>query len=247
MLLRDKYAVITGCNRGIGKSILELFVQNGCNIIACVRKENQNFNNFINDLSIKFSVKIIPIHFDLEEDDEIKRGILEIQSLKIPIDILVNNSGIATGALFQMTSKNMLEKVMKINFFSQIYLIQGISKLMMKNKKGSIINITSVAGIIGDSGTLSYGSSKAAMNFATKTISTELGKYNIRVNAIAPSITNTDMFQQMTPTSREKMINQSALNRSAEPEEIASCALYLASDNSSFLTGQIIRLDGGII
>lgn len=247
MLLEKKFAVITGCNRGIGKSILELFTKNGCNIIACIRKENDDFKKLSEELSNQYNVQIIPIYFDLENDQEIKKGVTEIQSLKIPIDILINNSGIASGSLFQMTSINVLEKVMKINFFSQIYFTQGVSKIMIKNKKGSIINITSVAGIIGDAGTLSYGSSKAAMNFATKTIATELGKYNIRVNSIAPSITKTDMFQQMTEASREKMINQSALNRYADPEEIASCALYLASDQSSFITGQIIRLDGGII
>ena len=247
MILNGKHAIITGCNRGIGKSIMEVFIKNGCNIIACTRRETREFSDLINEYIDLYKINIIPIYFDLEIEEEVKRAIAEIFSFKISIDILVNNSGVASGSLFQMTPTKELQRVMKINFFSQIQFTQGISKLMVKNNKGSIINITSVAGIIGDAGTLSYGSSKAAMNFATKTMATELGKYNIRVNAIAPSITNTEMFNQMDLNSRDKLIKQSALKRYAEPIEIAQSALFLASDNSCYLTGQIIRVDGGII
>ena len=117
---------------------------------------------------------------------------------------------------------------------------------MSRFKTGSIINIASTAGIIGDAGTTSYGSSKAALIFATKTMATELGVMNIRVNALAPSITKTDMFDQMEEKARKKLIESTALKRPAEVVEVANVALFLASDLSSFITGQVIRADGGI-
>ena len=162
------------------------------------------------------------------------------------IDILVNNAGIASGALFQMTTGVELRKIFEINFFSQIVISQGIAKIMVKNKSGSIINLSSTAAFIADPGTLAYGSSKSAFTRATQSMACELGASNIRVNAIAPGVTKTDMFEQMAIGSRDKLINSSALKRAAEPEDIANVALFLASDLSSFVTGQVIRVDGGI-
>jgi 3-oxoacyl-[acyl-carrier protein] reductase len=247
MLLNNKTVIITGCNRGIGKSILETFIKNGANIIACVRKENINFTNYLLELEKTYKISIKVVYFDFEDFSEIKKAINEISSFKVQINVLVNNTGIASGSSFQMTSINELEKVMKINFTSQMLFTQGISRIMSKNGEGSIINISSVAGIIGDIGNISYGSSKAALNFATKTIASELGRYNIRVNAIAPSITETDMFFQMSESAREKLIQSSSLKRVGKPEEIANTALFLASELSSLITGQILRVDGGII
>ena len=247
MLLNNKTVIITGCNRGIGKSILETFIKNGANIIACVRKENINFTNYLLELEKTYKISIKVVYFDFEDFSEIKKAINEISSFKVQINVLVNNTGIASGSSFQMTSINELEKVMKINFTSQMLFTQGLSRRMSKNGEGSIINISSVAGIIGDIGNISYGSSKAALNFATKTIASELGRYNIRVNAIAPSITETDMFFQMSESAREKLIQSSSLKRVGKPEEIANTALFLASDLSSLITGQILRVDGGII
>jgi 3-oxoacyl-[acyl-carrier protein] reductase len=247
MLLVNKNAIITGCNRGIGRSILELFVKQGANIIACVRKADDEFLIFVNDLEKKYSVKIYLVFFDLNNNDEINEAIKNIISLKLRIDILVNNAGFASGSLFQMTRSIDIQKNLQINFLGVIYFIQSISRLMTKNLAGSIINITSVSGIIGDIGTLSYGSSKAAMNFATKNIAQEMGKYNIRVNAIAPSITKTDMLEQMDLNSIQKLKDFSALKREAEPIEIANVALFLASDMSTFITSQVIRVDGGLL
>ena len=134
----------------------------------------------------------------------------------------------------------------KSHFFSQILFTQGISRYMSRYKKGSIINIGSIAGLRGDAGTTSYGSSKAALMFATKTIATELGAMNIRVNAIAPSLTKTDMVDQTDEKSRKTLIESSALKRPAEAVEVANVALFLASDLSSFVTGQLLRVDGGL-
>jgi 3-oxoacyl-[acyl-carrier protein] reductase len=232
MLLINKTAVITGCNKGIGKVILETFAENGANIIACTRKETIEFNDYIEFIKNKFSISITPIYFDLENSDEIKNAISKIISLKIKIDILVNNAGFASGAYFQMTPIVDLERMMKINFTSQIQFTQGISRYIARFKSGSIINIGSTAGLFGDVGMLSYGSSKAALIFATKTMASELGQYNIRVNVVAPSVTKTEMFDQMEENARTKLINSSAFKRAAEPIEVANVALFLASDLS---------------
>ena len=194
----------------------------------------------------KFSITITPIYFDLEDSDQIKVAITNIISLKVKIDILVNNAGFASGAFFQMTPISDLERMMKINFISQVQFTQGISRYMARSKSGSIINMASTAGLFGDAGMLSYGSSKAAFIFATKTMASELGQYNIRVNAIAPSVTKTDMFDKMEEIARIKLIESSAFKRAAEPEEVANVALFLASDLSTFVNGQTLRVDGGI-
>lgn len=246
MLLKEKTAIITGCNKGIGWTILELFAENGANIIACVRKESDDFLNKIEIIRTKYNINIIPVYFDLENSDEIKNAVSTIIALKLKIDILVNNAGFASGAYFQMTPISDLERMMKINFTSQIQFTQGISRYMARSKSGSIINMGSTAGLFGDVGMLSYGSSKAAFIFATKTMASELGQYNIRVNAIAPSVTKTEMFDQMEENARTKLITSSAFKRAAEPIEVANVALFLASDLSTFVNGQTLRVDGGI-
>jgi 3-oxoacyl-[acyl-carrier protein] reductase len=246
MLLQEKTAVITGCNRGIGKAVLETFAENGADIFACVRKESDEFSNVAARLSEKTGVSITPVFFDFTESEQVKAGIKAILSSKKQIDIMVNNAGVASGSFFQMTSPKDLKQVFEINFFSQILFTQGISRYMTRFKTGSIINIASTAGLIGDAGMTSYGSSKAALIFATKTMATELGEKNIRVNAIAPSITKTDMFDQMEEKARSKLIDASALKRPAEAVEVANVALFLASDLSSYVTGQVLRVDGGL-
>ena len=243
-MLKNKLSVITGCNRGIGKAIVEKFAENGSDIIVCIRNPSDIFSKFINDLQKKTNVKIEIITFDFENYDAVKEAVKKIISFKRDIDILINNAGIANGYIFQMTPIAELEKTLKINFTSQILFTQGISRLMSRSKKGSIVNISSISGIINEPGTLSYGSSKAALIFATKTMATELGKDNIRVNSVAPSLTRTDMYEQMDEKARCKMLESSALKRVCEPEEVANVVMFLASDLSSFVSGQTVRVDG---
>ena len=193
MLLKQKTAVITGCNRGIGKATLETFAENGADIFACVRKESDEFTDVMTKLTAKTGISITPVYFDFTESEQVKSGIKTIISFKKQIDILVNNAGVASGSLFQMTSLQDLKDLFEINFFSQLYFTQGISRYMSRFKTGSIINIGSTAGFIGSAGMTSYGSSKAALMFSTKTMATELGVMYIRMNASASIITKTDM------------------------------------------------------
>jgi 3-oxoacyl-[acyl-carrier protein] reductase len=244
--LIGKTALITGCNRGIGKVAMRLFAQNGANIIACARKADLKFEKELNLLSQAYNITIFPLYFDLSNEEEIKIAMKAIYAKKIPIDILLNNAGVATGNLLHMTSLKTVREVFEINFFSQVLITQYISKLMVKQNGGSIINMGSVAGMDGFPGYTAYGSSKAALIFFTKTIAKELAKNNIRVNAIAPGLTETEMATGMEQKAKNEMLTQSAFNRLAKPEEIAQLALFLASDKSSFITGQTIRIDGGM-
>lgn len=244
--LVGKTALITGCNRGIGKEILSLFAKEGASVIACVRKENIEFISFISELSLKCAVSIEPLYFDISNEEEIKAAMKSLLQKKTKIDILVNNAGIATGAFLQMTSMKQLKEVFQINFFSHVLITQFVSRMMMKERMGCIINMGSIAGLENFAGYSAYGSSKAALMYFTKTIARELAPYNIRVNSIAPGLTDTGMAGQMEDKAWKEMVSRSDLNRLGEPKEIAELALFLASDKSSFITGQIIRADGGM-
>ena len=247
MLLNNKTAVITGTNRGIGKSILELFAKNNCNVFACSRKSSAEFSDFISSISSKFDVEIEPVYFDLDDQNSIKDAANFILSKAENIDIIVNNAGLAHGSLFQMLSQEKLHELFNINFFSQIQFTQLLIRNMIKNKSGSIVNIGSTSGLIGDRGTVGYGSSKAAFMYASKAMASELGRYNIRVNSIAPGVTKTEMSHQMDDKAVEKALSNIPLSRLAEPTEIAQVVLFLSSEMSSYISGQTIRVDGGLV
>lgn len=245
-ILEGKTAVITGCNRGIGKAILEKFASEGANVIACTRKVSEELISVYKELESKHTIKIIPIEMDLSDTTSIKDAMKQIQALKLPIDILVNNAGVASGGLMLMTSMAELQKVFQINYFAQVQITQHISKLMMRHKRGSIIMMSSVLGLDSRGGATSYGASKAAVALFTKSAAKELGAFGIRVNAIAPNLVETDMAHQMEEKSFNNMIDSAALKRLAQPEEVANTALFLATEESSYITGQIIRVDGGM-
>jgi len=186
------------------------------------------------------------VFFDLDNYEEIQNAVIKIKSIQPNIDILINNAGRPSGALFQMTSIKDLQQTMNVNYFSQIVFTQGIVRLMIRNKKGSIINISSVSGIDGDPGTLSYGTSKAALISATKIISNEIGRYNIRINTIAPGPIMTEMLKKMDEKTKMSMISRSALGKIGEASDVANLALFLGSDLANHISGQVIRVDGGM-
>ena len=247
LLLKNKNTVITGCNRGIGKEIVRVFAENGANIWACVRRESGTFSKYINNLEQKHSVSINPVYFDLSDEEQIKTGVKTIKETKEPVDILVNNAGAIFTALFQMTSMQKLKEMFEINYFSQMLLTQYISRIMMRQKSGSIINISSSAALEGNEGRTGYASAKAAMITSTKVLAKELAPYNIRVNAVAPGLTQTEMMESSTPEDALKeTLNRICMKRVGQPEEIANSVLFLASDLSSYMTSQVLRVDGGM-
>ena len=171
MNLKGKNVILTGSNRGIGLAILKKLAKEGCNIWACCRKNTPETLSTFEQIAQENCVWIKPIFFDLNEEESIKEGILQILSEKKPIDVLVNNAGIPYGGLFYMTPMSKLKEVFQINYFSQIYIMQLVARYMMRQKKGCIVNMASVGGIETNAGYLAYGSSKAALIWATKTIS----------------------------------------------------------------------------
>lgn len=245
-LLTNKNVVLTGCLKGIGKTTMEVFAQNGANIFACAQYQDLEFEENIQKLSSENGIWIKPIYFDLSNNESIKTGMRMIISEKIQIDGLVNIAGMVYNGLFQMTTIDMMKEVFEIDFFSQMLITQYISKIMMKYKSGSIVNISSITGIDGNSGQVAYGAAKAALIGSTKTISIELGQYGIRANSVAPGVILTDMTKALTEDKFNDLLKTAEIPRAGKPEEVANVLLYLISDLSSYVTGQIIRVDGGI-
>ena len=246
MLLKNKVALITGSNRGVGLSILKKFSENGAEIIACARTKNEEFEKLISEISQKYQNKITPVYFDLTKENEIVKGLEEIEKISDKIEIIVNNAGVNQVSLFQMTPMNKIREVFDINFFSHLKLTQRLMKILIKNKKGSIINISSNAAEECDAGRSGYATSKAALIAFTKVLSKELGSFNIRVNAVAPGLTNTDMMEKgVSKKIIETAVNRVALKRPAEPVEISNVVMFLASDLSSYVSGEIIFVTGG--
>ena len=247
MLLKDKTAVITGCNRGIGKKILEVFSENGATVFACARSIDEKFKSFLKELTKKTGSEIIPIQFDLNDEKKIKDAAENILKTNKHIDILINNAATIHTAIFQMTSIKKLKEVFEINFFSQTIFTQYILKSMIKNKKGSIVYIASSSALDGNEGRSAYSSAKAAVITQAKVLSRELGTHNIRVNSISPGLTNTDMMQENHKKEIiDEVISRTSLRRIADPKEIANVTLLLSSDLTSYITGQNIRVDGGM-
>lgn len=244
--LTGKTALITGCNRGIGRSILETFAQEGASIIACTRTLDDDLRNAYSQIKANNGVEIYPITMDLSDEDSVKQGMKEVTALKLPIDILVNNAGIARFKPFVMSKVDDFKEMMQVNVYAPIIISQYVIKSMLRQRKGSIINFSSISGLDMNAGNSAYGSSKAAIASLTRTMARELSKANIRVNAIAPGFVGTDMNKQIAADYMESMLQQIAVGRIADPEEIAKVAVFLASDDSSYMTGQIVRVDGGI-
>lgn len=244
--MENKTVLITGCNRGIGKEAVRLFAEHGYNLICCIRKENDDFSTFVSELKGIYGIETDILYFDMTDEDSIKEALKPLLKERRPIDVLINNAGIATGGFLQMTSLKQLKEVFQINYFSHVLITQLITKLMMRQKRGCVINMGSVAGLDNFAGYTAYGASKAAMMSFTRTIARELAPYNIRVNAIAPGLTDTGMAGQMEEKAWKEMVERTDMNRLGKPCEIAQMMLFLASDEASFVTGQVYRVDGGM-
>lgn len=252
MLLEGKTAVVTGCNRGIGKAILENFAKNGADVFAVVRKEQEEFTLYINELMSEYKVDIIPIYIDLSNEDEVRSGAKSIigykdaSGEKKSIDILVNNAGMSNPLnSFAMTKMETIRSAFEVNLFGPMLLTQLLARNMMRNKSGSIVFVSSSAAFDGGAN-IEYSASKAAIIGEVKRLAVEYGPYNVRVNAVAPGLTATDMGNSMSEEDEKIALSMNIMKRKGEPREIADTVAFLASDMSSFITAQVIRADGGL-
>lgn len=245
-MLTGKNAIITGARSGIGLATLHLFAENGCNCWTIVHREDPEFLNKIHTWEKEYQVWIKPVYMELDNSDSIKQGMKDVLAEKIPVDILINAAGIVSpNRLFTMTKMEDIRKVMEVNFFSVIELIQLVCRTMMRQKKGNIVNIASIAAWGEDTSQMEYAASKAALVIATKKLARELGNVGIRVNAVAPGLTQTKMLDVLEDDAEAKIKKGLGLHRFGTPEEIAEVCLFLASDKSSYLTGETIKVDGG--
>lgn len=245
-MLTGKNAIITGARSGIGLATLQLFAKNGCNCWAVIHRDDEQFLKAIHQLEEKYKVWIKQVHMELDNSDSIKEGIKEIVKEKHPIDILVNAAGIVSpNRLFTMTKMEDIRKVMEVNFFSIIELTQLVCRSMMRQRNGSIINIASIAAWGEDTSQMEYAASKAALVIATKKLARELGSSGIRVNAVAPGLTQTKMLDVLEAEAEEQIKKGLGMHRFGTPDEIAEVCLFLASDKSSYVTGETIKVDGG--
>lgn len=245
-MLQGKNAIITGARSGIGLATLQLFAKNGCNCWAVIHRDDEQFLNIIHQLEEENKVWIKPVHMELDISDSIKEGIKEIVKEKFSIDILVNAAGIVSpNRLFSMTKMEDIRRVMEVNFFSAIELTQLVCRSMLRQRNGSIVNIASIAAWGEDTSQMEYAASKAALVIATKKLARELGGAGIRVNAVAPGLTQTKMLDVLEDEAEAQIKKGLGLHRFGTPEEIAEVCLFLASDNSSYVTGETIKVDGG--
>lgn len=239
--------MITGARRGIGRATVEVFAGQGANIWACARCKDDSFSSEMSSLSRKYGVSIWPMHFDITDKREMRDAVKVIREQKADVHVLVNTAGIAADSTsFYMTSIEKMRMVLDVNFLGQTLLIQYVSRLMARAGGGSIVNVASVAGLDGEPAQYEYVASKAAVIGATKSLARELARDGIRVNAVAPGMTDTDMGNQIDAGLRDRVLSKVIMGRMARPEEIANAIAFLASDMSSYITGQIFRVDGGM-
>lgn len=246
MFLKNKTILITGTARGMGRQMVETFSSYGASIIAHARKSSEDHMQFCNQVSERNKVDIFPVYFDLESQDDIKNAIKSIRGQKKRIDGFVNNAGITYNALFHMSSIEEARRQMEVNYFAPYVLAQYISKMMMRERSGSIVFISSSAALDGNSGKAAYGTSKAALRCLSNVMAEELGVYGIRVNTICPGVTQTDMLKDLPDYAYDIQLRSTFLRKVALPCDIANVAAFLLSDYASYITGQTIRVDGGV-
>lgn len=246
MLLEGKIAFITGSSRGIGRATARLFTEHGAKVILNGRDE-ETLMELAADLNRLSKQPPLVLAYDVSNVDSVKQAFQKIKKEYGQLDILVNNAGVLSDRLLGMIQSRQINETMSINLNSTLYHMQYGSRLMMKQKSGSIINISSIMGVEGEAGQTVYAASKAAVIGATKSASKELAPYNIRVNAVAPGLIKTTMTEALTVDKYEERITSIKMQRIGQPLEVANGILFLASDMASYITGQVLGIDGGMI
>lgn len=242
-LLQDKICLITGCGRGIGAATMLKFVHEGATVYANIR-DRASFDDMLENIGDIDKTKIRPMVFDITDAQASKDAIMQIKKESGRLDVLVNNAGIMKDAVLGMIDNKLMTEVFNVNVFSVINLIQLASKLMIRQKSGSIINISSIVGSNGSAGQVVYSASKGAILALTKSAAKELSVHNIRVNCVAPGMIDTDLFRQIGESRIPNTVEKISLKRLGKADEVGDLIAFLASDAASYITGQSIGIDG---
>ncbi len=244
-IMKEKTLLITGASKGIGAECARLFAKNGYNVAFCYNKSKLEAENLEKEL-LSYGVKVFCVKADLSKSDETKNFVNESIKIFKKIDVLINNAGISLKKLFIDCDEKDYSKIFDINFKSIVITTQLVLKNMLNYKEGKIINISSLWGEIGGSCEALYSASKSAIIGLTKALSKEYGLMNININAITPGFIQTDMNNNLTLDEINSFKETTSLNRLGTPNDVAELALFLANEKSSYITGQIIGVNGGI-
>lgn len=241
----SKNVIVTGGSRGIGRAICIKLAKEGYNVIFNYSKNNTEAEKTIKECE-KYNVVVKGYKADIINSDEcqelVRKAIDEFGS----IDVLVNNAGITRDSLIMRMKDEDFNDVLRVNLSGTFYMIKAVSKYMIKNRSGSIINMSSIVGLTGNAGQINYSASKAGIVGLTKSAAKELASKKIRVNAIAPGMIDTDMTRVLSEDIRNKIIDSIPLKEIGKPEDIANAVAFLTSDMSRYITGQILSVDGGM-
>ncbi|MCP4269819.1 MAG: 3-oxoacyl-[acyl-carrier-protein] reductase [Candidatus Brocadiaceae bacterium] len=243
--MSNKTAIVTGGTRGIGKAIVLELAKSGCNVAFNYSKSDDLANELVKEIEA-LGVKAVAKKADVADFESAKDMIKEVKDEFGQIDYLVNNAGITRDKLLAMMKESDWDDVININLKSVYNFSKAVIMTMIKQKKGKILNITSVSGIAGVAGQTNYSASKAGMIGFTKALAKEVGKAKINVNAIACGFIETDMTSELPEEYKKKMTDMTALKRFGTTDDVAKVAKFLLSDDANYVTGQVLSLDGGL-
>ena len=243
-MLKGKSAIITGASRGIGKAIAIKFAKEGANIVINYRNNEEEALK-VEELE-QLGVKTLIVKADISDLKQAENLIKQAKKEFGQVDILINNAGITKDNLIIRMKESEFDQVIKINLKGAFNCLKAVTPIMLKQRSGKIVNMSSVVGVIGNPGQVNYCASKAGLIGMTKSLAREIGVRGINVNAIAPGFIDTDMTRVLTEEQKKNILSQIPLNKFGNIEDIANTALFLASENSNYITGQVIHIDGGM-
>ena len=242
-MLKNKVILITGASRGIGRATALLAADYGAKVIVNYNKSEKEAEEVVNQIKKK-KQEAIKIKANVAKEEEVKQMFKQIKEKYGYIDVLVNNAGILKRSLILMTKTEDLNEIININLKGVFYCTQNATKMMIKKKRGKIINVSSIVGKHGDLGLSVYSATKGALIGLTKAAAKELGGFGITVNAVAPGIIDTDMTKNLDENKKKELINSTSLKQIGTPEDVAKVIIFLASDMSDYISGEIVGVDG---
>ena len=247
MEVKDKVAIVTGSSRGIGKEIALKFAENGAKVVVNypVDGEADNAEQLVAEIK-DLGSEAVAIKADVTDSKEVKSLVKKTRKEFDRIDILVNNAGITRDKLLMRMKEEDWDSVLDVNLKGAFNTTKAVSRVMMKQRAGTVINVASVVGLMGNAGQANYSASKAGLIGFTKSVAREFAKRNITVNAVAPGFIETAMTDELSDKVVEEMTSNIPLEDFGQPEDVANAVLFLASDLSNYITGEVIRVDGGM-